>query len=291
MSVSPSTVTAIVVSYNTCDLTRRALLALKNSHTRIQRIIVVDNASRDGSASMVKKEFPDVMVIENAKNVGFAVANNQALKQCTQTYAWLVNSDTEVHKDTLQALVAYLDMNETVAMVGPQLVYPDGSLQSVGGYFPTVSNVLRYLIPITSVFPRSLRARYRDIALFPQIPPKEGIALDYVTGAACLLRVSALKEVGFLGEEYFMYFEETDLAWRLKARGYTVMAIATPPVMHVYGGSYKRAHDSARLKQFLRSLSLFVRKYYTGVRRYTIMCAIAVLGPLSILVKTTFRRS
>ncbi len=287
---SASTVVAIVVSFNTRELTRRALLALHKSSFSLKKIIVVDNASTDGSAEMVKAEFPDVVLIVNEANLGFGKANNRALQNCLdETYGWLVNSDTEVHEETLQSLVGYLDNHPKVAMVGPQMVYPDGTLQSVGGYFPTFFNVLRYLLPVTSFLPSRVRAWFHDMAVFPQTIPPDGLPVDYATGAACLLRMSALKEVGFLGEEYFMYFEETDLAWRLKRKGFDVRVIATPPVMHVYGGSYTRTHDAERLKHFLLSLSLFVRKQYTGLRKFSLLALITLFGRVSVFIKTRFR--
>jgi len=285
------TVAAIVASYNTRDFTRVALLSLKKSEYPLSQIIVVDNASVDGSVEMVAQEFPEVRLIKNQTNVGFARACNQGIALCTtETYIWLVNSDAEVHPQTLTTLVAYLDHHKRVGMLGPVLYYPDGSLQSSGGFFPSFFNVFRYLLPIASLFPQAFRKRLRDMALYPQVIPEEGFVVDYATGAACVLRKNALEDVGVLAEEYFMYFEETDLAWRMHQKQWEVRIIPTPPVVHVYGGSYKRKHDPKRLHIFLRSLSLFVQKNYHGVSRLSILFLIRILGPFSVALKTTFRR-
>jgi GT2 family glycosyltransferase len=283
-------VAAIVASFNTRDFTRSALLSLRKSEYPLSQIIVIDNASTDGSIEMIAQEFKEVRLIKNQTNVGFARACNQGIELCaTETYIWLVNSDAEVHPQTLTTLVAYLDHHRRVGMLGPLLLYPGGSLQSSGGFFPSFSNVLRYLVPIASLFPKALRRNFRDMALYPQSIPEDGLSVDYATGAACLLRREALNDAGLLAEEYFMYFEETDLAWRMHQKQWEVRIIPTPPVVHVYGGSYKRKHDPKRLQIFLKSLSLFVQKNYHGVRRLSILFLIRILGPFSVALKTTFR--
>ncbi len=289
MSISnlQSTVAAIVVSFNTKDLTLAALRALTRSSILPSRIIVVDNASTDGSGEAIQAQFPQVELIRWTENKGFAKANNHALSLLTsETYAWLVNSDTEVHPDTLSTLIAYAEAHPHVAMLGPTMMYPDGSPQSIGGYFPSVCNVLRYLLPVTTLLPPYIRGSLHDMALYPQRDTYIDMPIDYVTGAACFLRRSALQKAGVLGEQYFMYFEETDLAWRLKKQGYVVLALRTPPVMHVYGGSYKRAHDKKRLEQFLESLVVFVKTNYTGVRRIAILFLVRLLGPFSIMLRS-----
>lgn len=279
-------VAAIIVTYNTRTLTLAAINALLRSSVLPERIIVVDNASTDGTFEAIQARYLTVECIRFSTNEGFAKANNYALSLLTtETYAWLVNSDTEVHKDTLGVLYAYAEAHPNVGMVGPTMVYPDGSLQSVGGYFPSVINVFRYLVPFGVIFPPRIRGTFHDIALFPQ-PIFGEKKVDYVTGAACLLRRSALEKAGVLGEQYFMYFEETDLAWRLKKQGYVVLALRTPPVMHVYGGSYKRAHDKKRLEQFLESLVVFVKTNYTGVRRIAILFLVRLFGSFSIMLRS-----
>lgn len=279
-------VSVIVVNWKTPDLTCKALAALYNSTVAPEQVIMVDNASADETVTRVRHEFPGVIILENQDNVGFAKANNQAIRTVVdQPYVWLLNSDTETGAQSLAQLVQYLDENPRVGAVGPQLVYPTRAWQSVGGFFPSSLNVLYYLIPFTWLFPTAWRRRMRSIALFPQPIPKAGFDLDYVTGAAVLLRRAALDEVGLLAEEYFMYFEETDLCWRLHQANWGRRVIPTEPVMHVYGGSYKTAFDPRRLRRLLDSLLLFVNKNYTGMRRALIVAEVKILGPLSLLLK------
>lgn len=279
-------VSVIVVNWRTPDLTCRALAALEKSTVTPAQVIMVDNGSGDDTVARVQALFPYVKIIANTDNVGFAKANNQAIKTvANQPYVWLLNSDTETGPHSLAQLVDYAQANPHVAAVGPQLVYPTGAWQSVGGFFPTPTNVLYFLLPLTWFLPGIVRRRLHALALYPQPIPTEGMEVGYVTGAAVLLRRTALDQVGLLGEEYFMYFEETDLAWRLQQAGWHQRVIATEPVMHVYGGSYKTAYDRRRLERLHASLRLFVRKHYTGSTRWLIELELWLFGRLSLQLK------
>jgi GT2 family glycosyltransferase len=136
-------ISVIIVSFNTKDLTRKALSALYNSSKLPEQVIVVDNDSKDSSVEMIKAEFPQVILIESKENLGFAKANNRALRDvANQTYVWLLNSDTETGRDSLEQLYEYVEAHKEVGAVEPQLVYPDGSLQSTGGFFPAFATYL-----------------------------------------------------------------------------------------------------------------------------------------------------
>jgi GT2 family glycosyltransferase len=199
---------------------------------------------------------------------------------------WLLNSDTEVGESSLEQLYVYINTHNDVGVVGPQLVYADQRLQSVGGFFPTVMNVFLYLFPIHNGLPLRVRKNFKTIACAPQQIPPEGLPLDYVTGAALLVRKQALDNVGGLGEEYFMYFEETDLCWRLHMHGWKIKVISTQPVVHIYGGSYKHARDKKRLGMFLQSLKIFIKKNYTGWKKNSMLAEIFLGGHFSIFLKT-----
>lgn len=280
-------VSVIIISYNTKTYTRNALTALFASNVNPAQVIVVDNASTDGSDDMVEKEFSNVQLIRSKENIGFAKANNIVIKKyVNQPYVWLLNSDTETGEKTLQELYEYLEAHPHVAAVGPQLVYPDGTLQSVGGGFPRFWNVFLYLFPVLWLVPLRFRRSLNTIAWLPQPLLREGKKIDYATGASLMLRKSALDNVGLLGEQYFMYFEETDLCFRLWRSGKEVHVVDTEPVMHVYGGSFKRKHAPDRLKYFLDSLVIFVQTYYRGFSKWSILCLVRLGGSFSIRVKS-----
>lgn len=279
-------VSVIIVNYNTRELTKKALEALYDSSVLPEEIIVVDNNSSDGSVEMIKNEFLDVILIESKENLGFARANNSAIREkAAQPYVWLLNSDTETGEDSLKELFDFMEKNQKVGAVEPLLVYPNGDLQSVGGYFPSIGNVFLYLFPLSYFLSLNVKSKIKSIALYPQNLPEEGRGLDYVTGAAMFLRKKALDEAGLLGEDYFMYFEETDLCWRLKNKGWKVIAINTEPVRHVYGGSFKGKYDVRRLQIFLDSLKIFVKKNYNGIKKRIILLEIALFGEISMALK------
>lgn len=279
-------VSVVIVSFNTRDLTRKTLQALYNSSVLPEQVIVVDNNSQDDTAEMVKNEFPNAVLISSKENLGFAKGNNKGIiEAATQPYIWLLNSDTETGKNTLEELVAYMEKHPDVGALGPQMMYPDKSLQSVGGFFPSVVNVFYYLFPITYFLPISWRVRLKSIALFPQPIPQSGLDVDYVTGAAVLLRRAALDQIGLMPEDYFMYFEETDMCWRLKKAGWKMRVIPTDPVMHVYGGSFKSKYDKKRLTLFQESLAIFVKKNFSGLTKNLILLELRCFGALSIFLK------
>ncbi len=279
-------VMVILVNYKTPELTRRALLALFNSSVQPAEVILVDNNSQDNTIELVRQEFSQVKIIANTENLGFAKANNQAIRQFSaQPYVWLLNSDTETGEKSLEQLFGFMEAHPKVGALGPQLVYPTRELQATGGYFPSPSNVFTYLIPFTVLLPKFIRRKLKSLVIFPQPLPDAGRDIEYVTGAALLLRKEALIQVGLLSEDYFMYFEETDLCLRLKRAGWEVKVINTDPVMHVYGGSFKTKYDPERLKIFLTSLTLFVKKNCIGFKKIIILTEIIILGRVSFLLK------
>ncbi len=286
MSEKKLPITVVISTYKTREVGLRALDALYKSTPLPEQVIVIDNDSQDGSVEAYRQAFPQATYVVNAKNLGFAGSNNRAMREyATQPYIWLLNSDTETGVHSLEQLHQYMVSNPKVASVGPQLVYPNGAYQSVGGYFPTPLNVFLYLFPVTKILPASIKRKLKQIALTPQSISEEGIKLDYVTGAAILLRKSALDEVGLLAEDFYMYFEETDLCLRLHRAGWECVVINTEPVMHVYGGSFKTAYDQRRLQIMLDSLVIFIKKNYSGWRRAVMLAEVALFGKLSLRIK------
>jgi GT2 family glycosyltransferase len=279
-------VSVIIVSFNTKDLTRKALSALYTSGKLPEQVIVVDNDSKDSSVEMIKAEFPQVILIESKENSGFAKANNRALREvANQPYVWLLNSDTETGHSSLEQLYVYMESHKELGAIGPQLVYPDGSLQSAGGFFPGFCSVFNYLIPYGFLLPKKWRRKMKSLALFPQVIPDEGLELDYVTGAALFARKQAIEEAGLLPEDYFMYFEETEMCYKMKQKGWKIKVINTEPVMHVYGGSFKTKYDPRRLKIFLDSLKIFVRRNYQDWKKHAILSEVFIFGGFSIWLK------
>ena len=189
----------VIVNWNTRDLLRTCLQHASSEQPA--QIVVADTGSRDGSPEMVRREFPQCTLVLIPENPGYGAASNMAIELCASEYVLLLNSDTEVHPGTLRVLQEYLDTHERAAIVGPRLVGPDGSSQESCFPFP------RPLRPLTQIKARSLS---HDRA--GPVP--------WVLGAALAIRRAAFDAVGGFDQAYHMYFEEVDLAYRLRKAGW-----------------------------------------------------------------------
>jgi len=270
-AAAPQGVWVIVVNYNTADLLERCLEALRA--TQLDRpctVFVVDNGSRDASVARVRERFPEVVLLETGANVGFARANNLALRrvlafvpeQVRRAHAvLLVNSDCFVEPETIQRLVGVLDREPDVAVVGPKLVLPDGRLDlACRRSFPTPATALWKLTGLARVFPGSRRfARYN----LTFCDPDEPLDVDAVSGACMLVRLQAVVEAGLLDEAYFMYGEDLDWAYRIKQRGWRVRYEPAARAVHLKGGSWGR-RDPRVLWEFYRAMALFYRRHYAA---------------------------
>jgi len=231
--------TIIIVSYNVQDLLRRCLQSIAASsacaHLRCQTI-VVDNASKDGSAAIVANEFPHVRLLTLGQNIGFAGGNNAGLRVALvhhPRYIMLLNPDTEVVDDALEQLVSYLDAHADVAVVGPQLRYGDGALQSSRRRWPTVGTLFWESTLLEQWWPRNPWARrYRFDDAQASVPQD----VDWLVGAALVVRTSAIRDAGLLDDSFFMYSEELEWQTRLAAHG-RIVYLPNALIVHHEGKS------------------------------------------------------
>ncbi|HEU5098328.1 MAG TPA: glycosyltransferase family 2 protein [Roseiflexaceae bacterium] len=271
----------VIVSYNTRDLLRDCLRSIEVGSDCTLDIWVVDNASRDSSAAMVRADFPRVHVIDSPRNGGYAYANNLALRQvmghggwglgesaltpdpqpATPDYVLLLNPDTVVPPGALDALVAFLEANPDVGACGPKLLLGDGTLDvACRRSFPTPEIAFYRMTGLSWLFPRSPRfGRYNMTYLDPDIQTE----VDAVVGACMLVRGSVVREVGLLDEAYFMYGEDLDWAFRIKQYGWKIMYVPSVVVHH-----YKRASSRQRpfpsIRAFYEAMRVFHRKHYAA---------------------------
>ena len=236
-------------------------------------VFIVDNASTDGSIEMVKKLFPKTRLIENKQNLGFAAANNQAIKQSKGSYVLLLNSDVQVSPDTFDTMLQFMDNNPTVAISGCRVERSDGSLdKACRRSFPTpwVSftrfSGLQFLAPKSRVF-----ARYN----LTYLPEDETYEVDSVMGAFFMIRREVVNQVGLLDEDYFMYGEDIDWCYRVKAAGYKVMYVPITKVIHYKGSSSKKSSKRS-LYEFHRAMQIFYDKHYR--KKYSALARLIVIG-------------
>jgi N-acetylglucosaminyl-diphospho-decaprenol L-rhamnosyltransferase len=270
-------IAVIIVNYNTCDLLRQSLNSVLNARRPPEMqltVLVVDNASQDGSAAMVEREFPQVMLIASPTNLGFTGGNNLALhvlglqvsppsaakdfapapraSLCKESSEGpshgppdallLLNPDAEVVGDALIELAAWLERLPSAGMIGANLRYGDGSFQHGAFRFPSLAQVALDFFPLIGL-PGT--QRLRDSRLNGRYPlalwqAKAPFPVDFVLGAAMFVRAAAINDIGGLDDNYFMYCEEMDWALRMHQAGWGVYALPTASIIHHEGQSSRQ---------------------------------------------------
>ena len=231
----PPDLSVAVVSFNTRDLLRACLSALtarQGDGEATLEITVADNGSTDGSAAMVRAEFPEVRVLETGENLGFGRANNLALQDARGRAVCLANSDAEVLPGALARAQAYLDAHPEAGLVGGQLLWPDGRAQTSWGEDPTLRGVWQ-----EQTFWGALRAKTaRGEPSLPH-PPDVPRDVPQISGAFMLIRKEAWRQIGGFDPAYFMYNEDVDLNVRLRRAGWRIVFLPDVRITHHLGAS------------------------------------------------------
>jgi hypothetical protein len=294
----------VIVSFNTCDLLRACLASLEPCQIPL-RIVVVDNASHDGSAAMVCREFPQVELLALDQNVGFAAANNRGLALLEQQLGTttgtvgqyhdrdvesclFLNPDTVVHAGAIEALARFLAQHPRVGMVGPRLLNADGSVQPAAFRFPTLSMSALEVFPPGEVLPGRLynswwHGRYPHEDAEAAAP----FAIDHPLGACMLVRSAVLATVGSFDERYFMYSEEVEWCWRIRKAGWAIWQEPAALVTHYGGASTSQFRSTMQLALFRSRAQFFDQHYprwFLSVHR-----AITSLGMLRLSVLAWYK--
>ncbi|MEK7458474.1 MAG: glycosyltransferase family 2 protein [Patescibacteria group bacterium] len=228
-------ISIVILSYNTKEYLIKALKSVALVAEKDWEIIVVDNASTDGSPEIVKHKFPSVTLIRNKNNLGFAGGNNIGMQRAKGQYVMLLNSDAELlANSTLEPLVEYMDTHANVAMVTPRLMLPDGTIDMASHRgFPTPWNALTYFsgcekvfgaLPLLNRIFGGYHQTWKDLSTIHDV--------DACSCAAVIVRSSALKKVGLLDDRFFMYAEDLDWCLRFKEAGWRVVYNPTTRVLH-----------------------------------------------------------
>ncbi len=262
----------VIASYNTRDLLRTCLRSVYASQGDFTfQVCVVDNASPDGSADMVAAEFSQAELIANTENVGYPSANNQGLRALgfaetpdadlqPPRFALLLNPDTELPPDALARMLDFMAERPGAGVVGPKLVLVDGSLDvACRRSFPSPEVSLYRFTGLSRLFPRSRRfGRYN----LTYLDPDQVAEVDSVVGAFMLVRGKAIAQAGLMDEQFFMYGEDLDWAYRIKAAGWKVYYNPAVTVLHVKRAASR--HSSKAQVEFYRAMDIFYRKYYAA---------------------------
>lgn len=269
----------VIVNWNTCDLLAGCLQSIAD-YSRVSpiyppqrrtslptiEIIVVDNASTDGSAAIVRERFPWAELIENQENLGFARANNQAICYSRGRYVMLLNSDTVLHDGAIAAMIAFADAHPEIGVLGPKLIDGRGDIQPSWAKFPSVwSEILAQH--------RRERKPFADGTAF---------AVDWMAGACLLVRREAIERVGLMDDRFFLYSEETDWCKRIQDAGWLNVNYPAAVVSHFEGSS--SSQDVPRTRFLLyQSKILYAHKHFGQRQALFLKLAFVATSPLKAL--------
>ena len=253
-------VSVIIVNWNTKELLRDCLSSVYEHAGNVDyEIIVIDNASTDGSASMVKDDFRQVILIENSDNRGFATANNQGMAVAKGRYVLLLNSDTIVLDNSIANTVRFADDNPRAAVTGCRVLNPDRTLQRTCFMFPSILNMLLSSTYLYKLFPKSRFFGREQMTWWDRNDVRQ---VDAVTGCFMLVRREAIEQAGMMDEHFFMYGEETDWCYRFRQKGWKVMFAPVGEIIH-FGGQSTAQQPVAMIVQLRLSILKFMKKHYS----------------------------
>jgi N-acetylglucosaminyl-diphospho-decaprenol L-rhamnosyltransferase len=254
----------IIVNWNTKDLLRQCLShVLKTEAGMPIEVIVVDNASTDGSPAMVETEFPRVRLYRNMENLGFSRANNLAIPGAAGEYVLLLNPDTIVNDNALfKEWVSFMDDHREAGASGCRLVYPGGKHQ-VGdaGFRPSLKSMFFYATFLSRIFPRRFEGLFLGFVGTDRV-----MEVDWVSGAAFMVRKSILPEAGLLDENIFMFAEDVEWGCRIRSLGYRVYYLPQIAIIHLQGATIKRNEDRKKMSFLWIKSMRYVYSMLNGAR-------------------------
>ncbi|GAB2531327.1 glycosyltransferase family 2 protein [Rufibacter soli] len=266
----------IIVNYNVSYFLEQCLLSVRKAVRDMQvEVFVVDNNSVDGSVEMVRRRFPEVILLANKVNLGFAKANNQAIRQSQGKYVLLLNPDTVVEEDTFQKCLRFMEENPRTGALGVKMMDGAGKFlpESKRG-LPTPWVAFSKVFGLATLFPTSgLFNRYH----LGHLSSEEVHKVDILAGAFMFMRTEALEKVGLLDEDFFMYGEDIDLSFRIKEGGYDVVYFPETRIIH-YKGESTRKTSVNYVFMFYRAMMVFAEKHFSGrqARLYSLLIRLAI---------------
>jgi len=255
------TLSIIIVNWNTKQLLNNCLRSIYENAKKIDfEIIVIDNASSDNSVKMVKEQFPQVTLIENHKNLGFAKANNQGLKVAKGKYILFLNSDTQVISNAIEIMVDFMEKNPNIGASGCKLLYPNAKLQHSCRMFPNfcvyllITLGIRHLIPNAKIFRRYLMLDwdYNEIR-----------EVDQLMGAFIMTSRKVINRIGGFDERFWMYFEEVDFCYRVKKANWRIVFNPRAKIIHYLSQSGKQWTRFKKTKEAQISMRKYFKKHHS----------------------------
>jgi GT2 family glycosyltransferase len=275
--MSDPTLSIIIVNWNTRDITRDCLRSVGEHVTRLDyEVIVVDNASSDGSADMIRAEFPGVQLIANDTNVGFGRANNQAMRVARGQYFLLLNSDTLIFDDAIERLVNFIADDAAIGIAGCKLLFEDGTLQSSCSRFPSLGVALLEDLMLYKFLPRRLQG---ELLLGGYWPHDHARDVDVVWGAAMIVRRQVFEQTQGFDERIFMYGEDLDWCMRVRDHGWRIAFTPEAAIIHLNHKSSEQKYGDERIDLcHKRAYEIYRRR--AGLAAMLLMMLIKTFGAL-----------
>jgi N-acetylglucosaminyl-diphospho-decaprenol L-rhamnosyltransferase len=255
-------VSVLITNWNGQKMLEDCLRSLRRKTTSVTyEIVVVDDGSTDGSVEMLRREFPDVLLLQNQQNLGFVRANNRGVQATRGRYVLLLNSDTILPRDSVGILARFLDDHPGTGVCGAWLKNADGSSQVSYGWFPSLLQAIVDALFLNSLFPES---NLPKLAAFPPARVHHPKPVCYVSGAAFMIRHSLIETLGLFDERFIAYCEEVDLCYRVRhAARQEVYFVPEATVLHLGGGSYGKLPEY-RIQLVYSGYDRFLKKYHGG---------------------------
>lgn len=250
----------IIVNYKTKNLLEQCLNSIysENYHFSYE-VSVVDNDSKDSSIEMVKKKFPQVKLIENRNNLGFAAANNQALRRSNARYLLLINPDTVVLPDSLNVMMEFMDEHPEAGIAGCKLLNPDYSLQYSCRKFSNFATFFLRGIHLDSIFPNNTILRKYMMFDWDHNEIRE---VEWVLGSCMMVRRKAVEQVGMLDENFVLYFEDQDWCYRMWKHGWKIYYVPQAQMVHYYQRRSAKQFLNVLTWTHIKSMLYFFKKHY-----------------------------
>lgn len=276
-------VTIVIVNWNTRDFLKKCLFSIYKYTKKKFQIIVIDNASKDGSFNMVERDFQDeielgsLIVLKNSKNLGFAKAVNIGIKKANCSYILLLNPDTVIIDNAIDKMIEFMSKDQSIGILGPKLLYNDRTLQPSCRQFPTLFSQILVLLKLHNLFPQfGPIKRYYMLDFKYDIPAQ----VDQVMGACFLVKRELIEKIGLFDEKYWIWFEEVDYCKRAKQADYQIVYIPYAHVLHHKGKSFGNVSSPLKQIRMNNSLLHYFMKHHTIIHAFVIL----LFYPISLLL-------
>jgi len=278
----PPDVSVVILTYNTQDLALDCIESVVNASDGLNvEIIVTDNGSTDGTVEAIRQKFPNVVLIENKKNLGFSGGNNRGIEVSRGRHILVLNPDTIVRKEALKLTMEYADSHPECGMVGCRVLNPDGTVQKSWFAEWTLFQAIWEAFGLQLIAPLS---RIDGRLTFSRLVPDHPVAVDRLLGCFMWMRREAVDKVGLFDERFFLYCEEEDLCRRIRDHGLQVHFYPTPEIAHLGGQTTRDINDFSRVQTNI-SKALWMKKY----RRSGALFAFRVIWSLALILRVLLR--